>query len=80
MNSTQKIALVTGGSRGLGRNTAIALSRKGIDVIVTYHTRKEDAEAVVKEIENNGRKAVALQLVPVTYPLLKLLHHGCPTC
>lgn len=62
MNSTQKIALVTGGSRGLGRNTAIALSRKGIDVIVTYHTRKEDAEAVVKEIQGNGRKAAALQL------------------
>jgi NAD(P)-dependent dehydrogenase (short-subunit alcohol dehydrogenase family) len=62
MNLTQKIALVTGGSRGLGRNTAIALSRKGIDVIVSYHTRKEEAEQVVKEIENNGRKAAALQL------------------
>jgi NAD(P)-dependent dehydrogenase (short-subunit alcohol dehydrogenase family) len=62
MNSTQKIALVTGGSRGLGRNSAIALSRKGIDVIITYHTRKEEAEKVVKEIETNGRKAAALQL------------------
>ncbi|MDF2958702.1 MAG: short-chain alcohol dehydrogenase [Paenibacillus sp.] len=62
MNSTQKIALVTGGSRGLGRNSAIALSRKGIDVIITYHTQKEEAEKVVKEIEGNGRKAAALQL------------------
>jgi NAD(P)-dependent dehydrogenase (short-subunit alcohol dehydrogenase family) len=62
METTQKIALVTGGSRGLGRNTAIALSRKGIDVIVTYHSRKEEAESVVKEIESNGRKAAALQL------------------
>ena len=62
MNSTQKIALVTGGSRGLGRNSAIALSRKGIDVIITYHTQKEEAEKVVKEIENNGQKAEALQL------------------
>lgn len=62
MNSTQKIALVTGGSRGLGRNSAIALSRKGIDVIITYHTRKEEAEKVVREIENNGQIAVALQL------------------
>ncbi|WP_028612619.1 SDR family oxidoreductase [Paenibacillus harenae] len=62
MNSTQKIALVTGGSRGLGRNSAIALSRKGMDVIITYHSRKEEAEKVVKEIENNGRKAAALQL------------------
>ncbi|SMF13460.1 NAD(P)-dependent dehydrogenase, short-chain alcohol dehydrogenase family [Paenibacillus barengoltzii] len=62
MNSTQKIALVTGGSRGLGRNTALALSRKGIDVIITYHTKKEEAEKVVKEIEYNGQKAAALQL------------------
>ncbi|MBB3131103.1 NAD(P)-dependent dehydrogenase (short-subunit alcohol dehydrogenase family) [Paenibacillus rhizosphaerae] len=62
MNSTQKIALVTGGSRGLGRNSAIALSLKGIDVIITYHTRKDEAEKVVKEIEGNGRKAAALQL------------------
>lgn len=62
MEKTHKIALVTGGSRGLGKNTAIALSRKGIDVIVTYHTRKEEADSVVKEIEGNGRKAAALQL------------------
>lgn len=62
MNSMQTIALVTGGSRGLGRNSAIALSRKGIDVIITYHTREEEAAKVVKEIESNGRKAAALQL------------------
>lgn len=62
MTLNQKIALVTGGSRGLGRNSAIALSRKGIDVIITYHTRKEEAEKVIKEIESNGRKAAALQL------------------
>ncbi|QJD83883.1 SDR family oxidoreductase [Cohnella herbarum] len=62
MENAHKIALVTGGSRGLGKNTAIALSRKGIDVIVTYHTRKEEADSVVKEIEGNGRNAAALQL------------------
>lgn len=61
MEKTQKIALVTGGSRGLGRNSAIALSRKGFDVIVTYHSRKEEAEWVVKEIEANGQQAAALQ-------------------
>jgi NAD(P)-dependent dehydrogenase (short-subunit alcohol dehydrogenase family) len=61
MEKTQKIALVTGGSRGLGRNSAIALSRKGFDVIVTYHSRKEEAKLVVKEIEANGQKAAALQ-------------------
>ncbi|MBU8596959.1 SDR family NAD(P)-dependent oxidoreductase [Shouchella clausii] len=62
MISTQKVALVTGGSRGLGRNAAIALSRKGIDVIITYHTRKDEADKVVQEIENSGRKAAAIQL------------------
>lgn len=62
MANTHKIALVTGGSRGLGRNAAVALSRKGVDVIVTYHTRREEAEAVVQQIEANGRKAAALQL------------------
>ncbi len=57
-----KIAIVTGSSRGLGRNTALAIARKGADVIVTYHSRAEDAQAAVKEIEAIGRKAVVLQL------------------
>jgi NAD(P)-dependent dehydrogenase (short-subunit alcohol dehydrogenase family) len=60
--STNKIALITGGSRGLGKNTALKLARKGIDVIITYHSKKEDAEAVVNEIELAGQTAVALQL------------------
>lgn len=59
---TRKLALITGGSRGLGRNGAIALSKKGIDVILTYNSKKEEAETTVKEIEANGGKAVALQL------------------
>lgn len=62
MEKQAKVALVTGGSRGLGRNAALALSRKGIDVIITYQQQKEQAEAVVKEIEAEGRKAAALQL------------------
>ncbi len=57
-----KIALVTGSSRGLGRNTALSIARKGGDVIVTYRTREDEAEAVVAEIKAKGRKAVALQL------------------
>lgn len=57
-----KIALVTGSSRGLGRNTAISIARKGGDVVVTYRTREDEAEAVVAEIRALGRKAVALQL------------------
>lgn len=57
-----KITLITGASRGLGRNAAIAIARKGGDVIVTYHTNKAEADAVVAEIAALGRKAVALQL------------------
>jgi len=56
------IALVTGSSRGLGRNTALAIARRGGDVIVTYHSRAGEAEAVVSEIRALGRKAVALPL------------------
>lgn len=56
------IALVTGASRGLGRNTALALARRGVDVILTYHSRADEAEAVVREITGLGRKAVALRL------------------
>jgi NAD(P)-dependent dehydrogenase (short-subunit alcohol dehydrogenase family) len=60
-NST-KIALVTGASRGLGRNTAIALARKGVDVTGTYLSNKTEADATVAAIEALGRKAVMLQL------------------
>ena len=57
-----KIAIVTGGSRGLGKNTALSLAKKGNGVIVTYHSKKAEADEVVKEIEQLGQKAVALQL------------------
>lgn len=57
-----KIALVTGASRGLGRNTAMNIARRGADVIITYQSREDDAQAVVAEIRAMGRKAVALQL------------------
>ncbi|HEX9152924.1 MAG TPA: SDR family oxidoreductase [Flavobacterium sp.] len=57
-----KIALVTGGSRGLGKDMALSLAKKGIDVLITYNSKKAEAEAVVKEIENLGQKAAAVQL------------------
>ncbi len=56
------ISLVTGGSRGLGRNTATSIAARGGDVILTYHSGRENADAVVAEIEALGREAVALQL------------------
>jgi NAD(P)-dependent dehydrogenase (short-subunit alcohol dehydrogenase family) len=57
-----KIALVTGGSRGLGRNMALHLARSGHDVILTYKSRADEAAEAKKEIEALGRKAVTLQL------------------
>jgi NAD(P)-dependent dehydrogenase (short-subunit alcohol dehydrogenase family) len=62
MSTTPRIALVTGGSRGLGRNSALQLAAKGNDVILTYHSNRQEAEAVVALIEKAGRRAVALQL------------------
>jgi len=56
------ITLVTGASRGLGRNTALSIARAGGDVMITYQSRAEEAQAVVAEIQAMGRKAVALQL------------------
>ena len=57
-----KIALITGGSRGLGRSTALHLAKNGVDVVLTYHSRKTEADAVVAEIEWLGRRAAALPL------------------
>lgn len=59
---TQRIAIVTGGSRGLGRNAALKLAEKGIAIILTYNSQRQDADDVVREIEQKGVKAVALQL------------------
>ncbi len=57
-----KIVLITGASRGLGKNTALALAKKGVDVIVTYRSNEAEAQNVVSEIEQIGGKAIALQL------------------
>lgn len=59
---TNKIALVTGGSRGLGRNMVAALARKGVNVVLTYNTNKEEAENAVAEAEAHGVKSIAIQL------------------
>ncbi len=60
--STAKIALVTGGSRGIGKAAALSLAQQGIDVLVTYQSKEAEAQATVAEIEKLGRKAAALQL------------------
>ncbi|PIF46216.1 NAD(P)-dependent dehydrogenase (short-subunit alcohol dehydrogenase family) [Chryseobacterium sp. 52] len=62
MNTKTKIALVTGGSRGLGKNAALKIAQKGLDVIITYKNSREEAESVVNEIKSIGRNAIAFQL------------------
>ncbi|KMQ64837.1 short-chain dehydrogenase [Chryseobacterium angstadtii] len=62
MNTKSKIALITGGSRGLGKNAALKVAQKGLDVIITYKNSREEADAVVNEIKGMGQKAFALQL------------------
>lgn len=57
-----KIAVVTGASRGLGRSMALALARKGVDVIGTYHSNQAQADATAAAIEALGRTAVMLRL------------------
>jgi NAD(P)-dependent dehydrogenase (short-subunit alcohol dehydrogenase family) len=60
--SNPRIAIVTGGSRGLGRNTVLNLARRGVDSIFTYHSNRAEAEHVVTAVEAMGRRAVALTL------------------
>jgi NAD(P)-dependent dehydrogenase (short-subunit alcohol dehydrogenase family) len=60
--NTPQIALITGGSRGLGKSMALHLAQSGVDSIITYNTNKASADAVVAEIQAIGRKAVALAL------------------
>jgi NAD(P)-dependent dehydrogenase (short-subunit alcohol dehydrogenase family) len=59
---TDKIAIITGGSRGLGRNTAINLARRGVDIVFTYRANEKEPESLIREIEAMGRKAAAFRL------------------
>ena len=60
--TTTRIALITGGSRGLGKSAAIHLAQQGWDVVITYAERADAAQRTVAEVARLGRKAVALQL------------------
>lgn len=62
MSTKNKIALVTGGSRGLGKNMVLALAKKGIDVVLTYNSNKTEADKVVAEVQALGQQAFALHL------------------
>ena len=61
MKSNQtSVAIITGASRGLGRSMALHLAERGVDSIITYHTRDDEARAVVRAIAEKGRKATSL--------------------
>lgn len=62
MTETRRIAIITGGSRGMGRDTAMRLAQQGVSSIITYNSRKDEAEKVVLAIKEAGASAVALQL------------------
>jgi len=57
-----KNAIVTGGSRGIGKAIAMALAKEGVNVALTYNTNREKACSIVKEIESKGNKAICIQL------------------
>lgn len=57
-----KVAIITGGSRGIGRNTAINVARRGLDIIFSFRANKAEADSLVREIEAMGRKAAGFQL------------------
>ena len=57
-----KIAIIKGGSRGLGKSMALSLAKNGHDIILTYNSQRTEGDAVVEQIEKLGRKAAALQL------------------
>jgi NAD(P)-dependent dehydrogenase (short-subunit alcohol dehydrogenase family) len=61
-SANQRIAIVTGGSRGLGRNTVLNLARRGVDSIFTYHSNRAEAEHLIAAVEAAGQRAVALRL------------------
>jgi len=59
---TNKIAIITGGSRGLGRNTAINLAKRGVDILFTYRVHQLEAQSLIREVETIGRKAAGFRL------------------
>jgi NAD(P)-dependent dehydrogenase (short-subunit alcohol dehydrogenase family) len=71
LSETRKIALVTGGNRGLGKDIALSLAQMGMDVVLTYNSNAHEGEAVAKEIRGLGGRAAALRLDLTDIPALE---------
>jgi NAD(P)-dependent dehydrogenase (short-subunit alcohol dehydrogenase family) len=61
-NKNTNVAIITGGSRGLGRNTAVNLAQRGADILFTYRVNQKEAESLIREVEDAGRKAAGFRL------------------
>jgi NAD(P)-dependent dehydrogenase (short-subunit alcohol dehydrogenase family) len=59
---SNKIAIITGGSRGLGRNTAVHLAQRGVDILFTWRANQAEAESLIREVQAAGRKAAGFRL------------------
>jgi NAD(P)-dependent dehydrogenase (short-subunit alcohol dehydrogenase family) len=79
-NSNSKIAIVTGGSRGLGRNAVLSLAKRGVDSIFTYNSNQAEADKVVGLVAEAGQKAIALRLdvgsVSTFAPFVESVRHA----
>ncbi len=62
MTTSSRVVLITGGSRGLGRNAALALAADGADIVITYRSQADAAAEVVQQVQALGRRALALPL------------------
>jgi len=73
-----KVAIVTGGSRGIGRHIALQLAQRGADVAINYRSRQSDADETLKEIEASGVRAIAIKAdlskMPEARSLIKEVH------
>ena len=76
-NENYKTAIITGGSRGLGRNTAINLARRGVDIIFTYRSNRKKRRALIREVEAMGRKAAAFHLDAGEYHVFDRIRGRC---
>jgi len=74
-----RIAILTGASRGLGRSMALHLGRAGVDVIGTYRTREDEASAVAGELRGMGRRAAMLPLDAAQTPASRIEVSGGQT-